>query len=150
MSARYASASGPRPAAVSSRERYSRPARSPSSGCASAISACAQATPWFASGSSANAGDATPVGCTDEHESCTKPGSVSSALRHPPPGVELASNTTTLRPARARKIAAVRPLGPAPTTTASYSVLDALDALDAFVALMWCSALSLLAPCAYV
>src|SRR3954471_9141947 len=48
-----------------------------------------------------------------------KPGRVSSAERDPPPIVCLASSTRTERPARASTIAAARPLGPAPTTTAS-------------------------------
>lgn len=55
-----------------------------------------------------------------EQTSCTKPGKVSAAERAPPPGSGCASRTSTLRPARARTIAAASPLGPAPTTTASY------------------------------
>ena len=51
--------------------------------------------------------------------SWTKPGSVSSPLRIPPPIVALASYTTTDRPARARVIAAASPFGPDPTTIAS-------------------------------
>ena len=51
--------------------------------------------------------------------SWTKPGSVSSAERDPPPIVSAASSTRTERPARARAIAAARPFGPEPTTTAS-------------------------------
>src|SRR6266480_2824919 len=51
-----------------------------------------------------------------------KPGSVSSAERAPPPIVALASNTSTEHFARARVIAAARPFGPEPTTTASYSI----------------------------
>src|SRR6478672_13228146 len=48
-----------------------------------------------------------------------KPGSVSSALRQPPPTVSLASYSVTLRPARAMRSAATSPFGPPPTTTAS-------------------------------
>src|SRR5687767_10118441 len=55
----------------------------------------------------------------DEQTSCTKPGSVSSAERTPPPIVSAASCTSTSRPARASVIAAASPFGPEPTTTAS-------------------------------
>ena len=41
----------------------------------------------------------------------------------PPPIVLDDSRTNTERPARANTIAAARPLGPEPTTTASYSVM---------------------------
>src|SRR5687767_14459940 len=51
--------------------------------------------------------------------SCTKPGSVSSAERTPPPIVSSASCTSTSRPARASVIAAASPVGPEPMTTAS-------------------------------
>src|ERR1700680_2874415 len=47
------------------------------------------------------------------------PGSVVSADRAPPPGVLFASSTTTLHPACARTIAALRPFGPEPMTMAS-------------------------------
>src|SRR5438093_10809360 len=47
------------------------------------------------------------------------PGSVSSAERPPPPIVRSASKTITFLPARARTMAAARPFGPDPTTTAS-------------------------------
>ncbi len=55
-----------------------------------------------------------------EQTSWTKPGSVSSALRVPPPTVSAASTTSTERPASASVTAADSPFGPAPTTTASY------------------------------
>src|SRR2546423_1030008 len=55
-----------------------------------------------------------------EQMSWTKPGSVNSAERAPPPKVELASSTSTERPARPSVPAADRPLGPEPTTIASY------------------------------
>src|SRR5919106_1783254 len=51
--------------------------------------------------------------------SWTKPGSVSSAERTPPPIVSSASCTSTSRPARASVIAAASPFGPEPMTTAS-------------------------------
>ena len=54
-----------------------------------------------------------------EQMSWRNPGSVSSLVRVPPPGVSLASSTVTEAPAAARVMAAVRPLGPEPTTTAS-------------------------------
>src|SRR5215212_175463 len=56
-----------------------------------------------------------------EPRSCTKPGSVISAERVPPPTVSSASSTATDRPLRASSTAAARPFGPAPTTTASYT-----------------------------
>jgi hypothetical protein len=54
-----------------------------------------------------------------EQTSWRKPGSVSSALRVPPPIASLASRTRTDRPAWASVTAAASPLGPAPRTTAS-------------------------------
>ena len=54
-----------------------------------------------------------------EQKSWTKPGSVSSTDRVPPPTVPAASTSRTERPACARVMAAARPLGPAPTTMAS-------------------------------
>jgi hypothetical protein len=54
-----------------------------------------------------------------EHTSWMKPGKVSSAERQPPPIVAAASMTRTEQPARANVIAAARPFGPDPTTTAS-------------------------------
>ena len=70
----------------------------------------------------ASTGTATrrPSGCTAEQTSWTNPGRVSSAERVPPPTVSAPSTTSTERPAWARVMAAARPLGPAPTTTASY------------------------------
>src|SRR5215813_12145936 len=56
-----------------------------------------------------------------EQISCTKPGNVRADERMPPPRVWCASITSTEHPARARVMAAARPLGPEPTTTASYS-----------------------------
>jgi hypothetical protein len=56
---------------------------------------------------------------TVEQTSCLNPGSVSSIVRSPPPNSGCASRTTTDRPACASVIAAARPLGPEPTTTAS-------------------------------
>src|SRR5262245_31201541 len=47
------------------------------------------------------------------------PGSVSSLERQAPPTASAASKTTTAWPARAMVIAAARPFGPAPITTAS-------------------------------
>src|SRR2546421_7427859 len=64
-----------------------------------------------------------------EQTSCTKPGRVSSIEREPPPMVSLASRTSTERPARANVIAAASPLGPAPTTIASYECRLDINAL---------------------
>src|SRR5579863_8519345 len=73
--------------------------------------------------------------------SCTKPGKVSSIEREPPPMVSFASNTITDRPVRAIVMAAARPFGPPPTTTASY-----VDALTIFVILCFLCFLTLAAP----
>src|SRR5262249_38092818 len=64
-----------------------------------------------------------------EQRSWTKPGRVSSAERVPPPSLEAASSTRTERPARARVMAAARPLGPAPTTTAASPASPAMALL---------------------
>src|SRR3984957_2809809 len=69
------------------------------------------------------------------------PGSVVSADRAPPPGVLFASSTTTLHPACARTIAALRPFGPAPMTMASimrrnaqgFAASDTVNVLPAIV-----------------
>src|SRR5947207_14477306 len=66
-------------------------------------------------------GEPAASGCTAEQTSCKKPGRVSSAERAPPPIVAFASQTRTEHPARASVIAAARPFGPEPTTTASYA-----------------------------
>ena len=66
--------------------------------------------------------------------SCWKPGSVSSSVRTAPPGVSAASSTSTWRPASASRIAAARPFGPAPMTTASLT--------SAIWIAIWCSMLS--------
>ena len=60
-----------------------------------------------------------PIGWTAEQTSWTKPGSVSSAERVPPPISSSASRTSTSRPFRASSIAAARPFGPEPITIAS-------------------------------
>ncbi len=70
-------------------------------------------------GRAAKKGEATASGCIAEHTSWTKPGRVSSSDRVPPPARSAASSTTTEQLARASVTAAARPLGPAPTTTAS-------------------------------
>lgn len=58
--------------------------------------------------------------------SCEKPGNVISPERTPPPGVEADSSTTTDQPACASRMAAARPLGPAPTTIASVLEISGL------------------------
>src|SRR6185295_11362471 len=70
--------------------------------------------------------EATPRGWMAEQTSWTKPGSVSSADRVPPPTVAAASTRRTERPARASVMAAARPLGPAPTTMASRDPVCAI------------------------
>ena len=54
------------------------------------------------------------------------PGSVSSSVRQPPPGVDAPSKTSTESPARASVSAAASPFGPDPTTTASSGDLGEL------------------------
>src|SRR5205823_13681009 len=76
-------------------------------------------SPYSARRSPAKNGEAAAIGWIAEQTSCTKPGNVNSALRVPPPMVGSASWTRTRRPARASSMAAERPLGPLPTTTAS-------------------------------
>src|SRR3954447_18809141 len=51
--------------------------------------------------------------------SLTNPGSMSPADRTAPPGSGAASSTVTLQPRSASLLAATRPFGPAPITTAS-------------------------------
>src|SRR5215208_6802205 len=118
---RYAPASGPRAAAVASTER-SRTAADPSSkGWLSVVGGWIHSRPCSSSGSVRKNGEAYPRGCMAEPRSWTKPGSVSSQERVPPPTVSSASSTATERPARASCTAAASPFGPAPTTTASYA-----------------------------
>lgn len=119
-SLRYAPASrGPKEAAVSATERDRTAAVPFRKGWAMGRSACSHSSPYLASGIALNAGELTPSGCAAEHGSCRKPVSVSSSVRAPPPTVSRASKTATEKPRRASSTAAVSPLGPAPTTTAS-------------------------------
>jgi hypothetical protein len=55
-----------------------------------------------------------------EQMSWRKPGKVSSAVRRPPPSSDLPSSSSTDKPACCMAMAAASPLGPEPTTTASY------------------------------
>src|SRR5262249_56940184 len=107
------------PPAVSSTEPVTYAARPPSSGWANATlgvrsvaPSAARSTPW-------KNGEAAASGCTAEHTSCWKPGSVSSCVRQPPPGVGAPSITCTASPARASITAAASPFGPEPTTIPS-------------------------------
>src|SRR5688572_3707310 len=58
-----------------------------------------------------------------EHTSCTKPGKVSPCDRIPPPTVSLPSTSNTDSPVCCSRMAAAKPFGPEPTTTASKSFL---------------------------
>ncbi len=111
--------SSPSPATVSSNDRCNTAARPPSSGWASGTSGWTHSRPYRSSGSPFSTGDPAPNACTAAPTSCTKPGSVYSAERQPPPTWSAASSTVTDRPALANVTAAARPLGPDPTTTAS-------------------------------
>ena len=81
-------------------------------------SGCTHSSPCRSNGIRANTGDAAAAGCTAENVSCQNPGRVSSSVRTAPPGRGAASSTVTGTPASARRIAAARPFGPAPMTTA--------------------------------
>src|SRR3954471_11170098 len=94
-------------------------ARPSGSGCAEHASGCTHSSPNRSSGMAANTGEAAAAGYTDEKVSCWKPGSVSGSVRTAPPGVSAASSTVTDRPARASRMAAASPFGPAPITTAA-------------------------------
>src|SRR6266508_3232375 len=122
---RYASPSAPRPTAVSSMDRSSTTAVPSSSGCAGSI----HSSPSSSRRSVLKKGDAFAIGWIAEQTSCTKPGSVSSAERAPPPISSFASYTATEWPARAIWMAAARPFGPAPTTTASGTQQVAVEPL---------------------
>src|SRR5688572_19029537 len=127
---RYASPSAPSRSAVASTERSSMTAVPSSSGCASGASGWIHSRPCLFSGSPLKNGDIRASGWIAEQTSCTKPGSVSSAERAPPPISLLLSYTATECPARAIWMAAARPLGPAPTTTASGTQQVAVEPLS--------------------
>ena len=64
----------------------------------------------------------TNSGCHEDQVSCTYPGAVSSPEPMNPPMSAAASSNATDQPSRASRAAAVIPLIPAPTTTASNPV----------------------------
>ena len=127
--ARQASPSRSSPAAVSSTDRSSTTVCE-SSGWASGAAGWIHRSPCCSRPSARNAGELTPIGWMAEHVSWRKPGSVSSAVRAPPPAVGAASNTATDRPAAAIVAAAVRPFGPDPMTTASSSATGPVSSPD--------------------
>ena len=110
--------SSPRPAIVSSIDRTIVAALPSSKGCARSISGQRHSRPCFSSSSERKKGEAAAIGCPAEQTSWIRPGTVSSALRVPPPIVSAASSTVTSTPARASATAQARPLGPEPTTVA--------------------------------
>jgi hypothetical protein len=63
-------------------------------------------------------GESRPIGWIAEHRSCRKPGSVSSAVRTPPPIASAASKTSTREPCPLQRERAREPFGPEPTTIA--------------------------------
>ena len=81
-SRRYAASSRPSAAAVASRSRSSRSPEPSSNGCAAGASGCTHST---SRSSSRKNGEPAPSGWIEEQTSWTKPGSVSSADRRPPP-----------------------------------------------------------------
>ena len=101
-----------------STSRYMTPARPPSSGWAASTSAQPQDSPCSSRFRLRKNGDAIAVGCPAEQTSWTRPGTVSSAERMPPPISSFASRTVTSSPACASTIAAASPFGPEPITTA--------------------------------
>src|SRR6266850_7154511 len=129
---RQASPSVPRRAAVASTERSRTTALPSSNGCASGASGWTQRSPNSDRRIELKNGDAAAIGWNAEHTSWTKPGRVSAAERVPPPISSFASYTVTDRPERAIAIAAAKPFGPAPTTTASgmlsRTIADPCDA----------------------
>src|SRR5687768_6507474 len=118
---RYAAPSRPSDAAVSARSRRTSATEPSSRGWPIWIGGSIHSSPWRPRSSWRKKGDGTARGWTALQISWTTPGWVSSAERIPPPIVDSASKTATLRPVRAIVIAAARPFGPLPTTTASYS-----------------------------
>src|SRR5579859_5295871 len=92
-------------------------------------------TPYRSSGTDRRNGEPTASGRTAAQTSWTNPGSVRASDRVPPPAVGSASWTTTERPAFARVIAAARPLGPEPTTTASGRSDTAIGNVTAMIRL---------------
>ena len=114
---------GPQRTGRRRRRRAPRPRRASRRGDGRRRSAgVSSRTPWADRSMSRKAGEASSSGCTAEQTSWRNPGSVSSAVRQPPPGSSAASYTSTARPARARTSAATSPFGPAPTTMASAAL----------------------------
>ena len=71
-------------------------------------------------------GERIPIGWQPEQTSWRKPGSVSAAVRVPPPISSRPSRTRTDAPLRASSTAAASPFGPEPTTTASSMLSTAV------------------------
>ena len=107
--------------AVSSRDLFKITALSLSRGCARGTGGCIHSTPNRSSSRDRKNGDASARGCMAAQTSWRKPGRVSSFVRMPPPIVSPASRRRTDRFSLAMVMAAASPLGPDPTTTASYS-----------------------------
>ena len=114
ISRRYAAPSSPSPAAVSATDRSSTATRPPSSGWASGAGGSISSTPNRARSRSRKNGDAVEVPWTVEQMSWTKPGSVSSPLRIPPPIVALASYTTHRSPGAGEGDRGGQPVGSGP------------------------------------
>jgi hypothetical protein len=121
-SRRHRSPSDPRRSTVDDSDRVRTAARPPSNGCARSMTGQLQRSPYFSRFSARRTGEAAPVGWNAEHSSCSRPGTVSCALRAPPPIRSAASITVTATPAWASVTAPTRPFGPEPTTTAVVTV----------------------------
>ena len=96
---RQAAPSGPSPSAVRSGcpARPARPGRRPAAG-RRRPPAGASRRPVPARSKARKNGEATAIGCTAEQTSCRKPGSVSSAVRAPPPIVVRGLDDLDLEP----------------------------------------------------
>ncbi len=116
---RYVGPSTPSDAAVCSTDPSTLAAAPPSNGWAIATSGFNSVTASRTSGNARKNGEIATIDWMVEQTSCRKPGSVSSSVRHPPPGVEAPSKTSTESPACASVRAAASPFGPDPTMIAS-------------------------------
>ena len=101
---------GPRPSAVSLHRALEQHRGAVVEGVRERRVGMDQLEPVLGERQAARKGEASARACTVEQVSCTKPGSVSSSERQPPPMVSAPSRTVTRRPARASTIAADEPV----------------------------------------
>ena len=109
---------GPSDAATSPTLPPTQTARPSSSGWAKATAGVESRTPWADRSMSRKTGEATRSGWTAEQTSWRKPGRVSSAVRHPPPGVRRLEDVDRQSgPGQGER--REQSVGAGPTTTAS-------------------------------